>query len=132
MVRIFLVDDNAMIRSRLRDVLEKQDQWMVVGEAEDGRSALETWGSAEPQLTVIDFVMPEMDGLEASRQLSRRHPESPILMVTIDPSVQLEHEAKKAGIRGLVTKSDLVSLVNAVEALLKGQTYFHFSAVAQA
>jgi two-component system response regulator DegU len=80
----------------------------------------------------MDFVMPEMDGLEASRQLSQRHPETPILMVTIDPSRQLEQEAKKAGVRGLVTKSDLASLVKAVEALLKGNTYFHIPSVAQA
>jgi DNA-binding NarL/FixJ family response regulator len=131
-VRILLVDDNAMIRSRLRAELEKHDQWVVVGEAENGRRAVESWGSVSPQLTVMDFVMPEMNGLEASRQLSQRHPESPILMVTIDPSTQLEQEARKAGIMGLVTKSDLGSLVKAVEALLNGKTYFQLPAVARA
>lgn len=132
MVRIFVVDDNAMIRSHLRTVLEKHDQWIVAGEAEDGRRALEAWSSVDPQLTVMDLVMPEMNGLEASRQLSQSHPGSPILMVTIDPSRQLEQEAKKVGIRGLVTKSDLDSLIQAIEALLKGKTYFRPSALAQA
>ncbi len=128
MVRIFLVDDNAMIRSHLRSILEKQDEWVVVGEAEDGRRALEKWDQHAPQLTVMDFVMPEMDGLEASRQLSHRHPEAPILMVTIDPCSQLEHEARKAGIKGLVSKTDLRSMFAAVEALLRGQTYFQLAA----
>jgi DNA-binding NarL/FixJ family response regulator len=129
-VRIFLVDDNAMIRSYLRSVLEKQNEWVVVGEAEDGRRAVEQWDEHVPHLTVMDFVMPEMDGLEAARQLSRRHPESPILLVTIDPCNQLEHEAKKAGVKGLVSKADLRSIFAAVEALLKGQTYFQLPSAA--
>jgi DNA-binding NarL/FixJ family response regulator len=72
----------------------------------------------------MDFRMPEMDGLTAGRSLSRQHPESPVLMLTIDPSRQLEHEAKKAGIKGLCQKADLDSILNAVQALLKGGTYF--------
>jgi DNA-binding NarL/FixJ family response regulator len=130
MVRIFLVDDNAMIRSQLRTALEKQPDWVVVGEAEDGRGAVDQWSELSPNLTVMDFVMPEMDGLEAGRQLSRQHPEAPVLMVTIDPSRQLEQEAEKAGIRGLCKKSDVRSLLAAVEAVLKGKTYFRLTPVA--
>jgi DNA-binding NarL/FixJ family response regulator len=123
-VRIFVVDDNAMIRSYLRNVLERRNEWVVVGEAEDGRRALEKWNELCPELVVMDFVMPEMNGLEASRQMAKRHPEAPILMVTVDPSKQLAQEAQRAGVKGLVTKSDLSSLMNAIEALLKGKTYF--------
>jgi DNA-binding NarL/FixJ family response regulator len=123
-VRIFLVEDNAMMRAHLRSVLERTKGWLVVGEAEDGRRALEQWGKHSPTLTVMDFVMPEMDGLEAGRSLSEWHPESPVLMVTIDPSPQLEEEAKKAGIKGLVQKADVGAIRNAVEALLNGETYF--------
>lgn len=130
MVRIFLVDDNAMIRSQLRIALEKQDDWVVVGEAEDGRRALEHWGEHSPHVTLIDFVMPEMDGLEAGRQLTKQHPGAPVLMVTIDPSRQLEQEAKKAGIKGLCRKSDLRSLFAAIEEVLKGKTYFHLTPAA--
>jgi DNA-binding NarL/FixJ family response regulator len=130
MVRIFLVDDNAMMRSQLRSVLEKQDEWVVVGEAEDGRRALEKWSEHAPNLTVMDFVMPEMNGLEASRRLSKEHPEAPILMVTIDPSRELEQEAKKAGVKGLCRKSDLRGIFEAVEALVKGKTYFRLATAA--
>lgn len=127
MVRIFLVDDNAMMRSHLRALLEKQQEWVVVGEAEDGRRALEKWNENAPDLTVMDFVMPEMDGLEASRQLSEQHPGAPILMVTIDPSKQLEQEARKAGVKGLVAKADLPAIFAAVQALINGETYFQMT-----
>lgn len=125
MVRIFLVEDNAVVRAHLRAVLEKRNDWKVVGEAEDGLRAIQRWEEHAPSITVLDFVMPVMSGLEAGRNLSRRHPESPVLMVTIYPSPQLEEEAKKAGIRGLVQKADTVSLMEAVEAVLRGETYFH-------
>jgi DNA-binding NarL/FixJ family response regulator len=123
-VRIFLVEDNAVMRAQLRTVLEKPKGWTVVGEAEDGRRAIETWDDHAPNVTVMDFVMPEMDGLEAGRNLSEQHPESPVLMVTIDPSPQLQEEARKAGIKGLCQKTDVRSVLKAVEALLKGGTYF--------
>jgi DNA-binding NarL/FixJ family response regulator len=126
-VRIFLVDDNAMMRSHLRALIEKQQEWVVVGEAEDGRRALEKWNENAPDLTVMDFVMPEMDGLEASRQLSEQHPGAPILMVTIDPSKQLEQEARKAGVKGLVAKADLPAIFAAVQALINGETYFQMT-----
>lgn len=124
MVRIFLVEDNPMMREQLRAVLEKQRDWKVVGEAEDGRHAIEGWKKHAPSLTVMDFLLPGMSGLEAGKNLSMQHPESPILMVTIDPSPQLEEEAKKAGIKGLVQKSDVKSLLKAIEILLSGGTYF--------
>jgi len=123
-VRILLVEDNAMMRAHLRSALEKQDEWKVVGEAEDGRRAIEQWRKYVPNLTVMDFVMPVMDGLEATRNLTKGHPEVPVLMVTIDPSRQLEAEAKKAGAKGLCQKADVRSVLKAVEVLLKGGTYF--------
>ena len=124
MVRILLVEDNAVMRSHLRDVLEKPQGWTVVGEAEDGRRAIEAWEKHVPNVTVMDFVMPEMDGLTAGRNLSQQHPESPVLMVTTDPSRQLTEEAKKAGIKGLCQKADVACILNAIESLLKGETYF--------
>lgn len=112
------------MRAHLRAVLERRQGWKVVGEAVDGRGAIETWNQHAPSLTVIDFVMPVMSGLEAGRKLSKQHPESPVLMVTIDPSPQLQEEARKAGIKGLVQKADVGSLLKAVETVLRGGTYF--------
>ncbi len=127
MVRIFLVEDNPVMRAQLRDALQAPKDWAVVGEAEDGRRAIETWEEHAPNLTVMDFVMPEMDGLEAGRNLAEQHPEAPVLMVTIDPSPQLEEEARKAGIKGLCQKADVGALLKAVETLVRGGTYFRQS-----
>lgn len=124
MIRIFLVEDNPLMRSLLRTILQERRDWAVVGEAEDGRSALEKWNEHAPNVTVMDFVMPKMDGLEAGRKLSHDHPESPVLLVTIDPSKQLEDAAKQAGIKGLCQKSDPKCVLRAVETLLQGGTFF--------
>jgi DNA-binding NarL/FixJ family response regulator len=117
-VRIFLVDDNAMFRSHLRAMLEQRPEWVVVGEASNGRDAVEAFHEHNPDVTVMDFMMPEMDGLEAARRLTRQEPEVPILMVTVDPSQQLETEARKAGIKGLCPKAHIWSLLDAIETLL--------------
>jgi DNA-binding NarL/FixJ family response regulator len=123
-VRIFLVDDNALIRSHLRAMLEEQSEWIVVGEASNGRDAVENFHEHKADVTVMDFQMPEMNGLEAARRLTRQEPEVPILMVTVDPSRQLEAEAQKVGIKGLCAKAQIRSLLDAINALLRGRTYF--------
>jgi DNA-binding NarL/FixJ family response regulator len=123
-VRIFLVEDNAMMRSQLRTTLEQQRDWVVVGEASNGRDAVDTFRQHPADVTVMDFLMPEMDGLEAARKLRQQKPDVPILMVTVDPSPQLAAEARKAGIKGLCAKAHVRSLFDAIEAVLKGRTYF--------
>jgi DNA-binding NarL/FixJ family response regulator len=124
MINILIVDDNAMIRSQLRAALERTGKWRVIGEAENGRRAVEKVHERAPDVTVMDFLMPGMNGLEAARQIAEEGPSTPILMVTSDPSRQLEEEAKKVGIRGLCLKSDIRCLLKAVETLLRGGTYF--------
>jgi len=123
-VRILLVDDNALIRSYLRETLEQESEWVVVGEASNGVDAVKTCHQLKPDVAVMDFLMPKMDGLEASRQLRRQEPDVPILMVTVDPTRQLESEARKAGVRGLCPKAQIRSLVDAVRTMLKGRTNF--------
>lgn len=122
MVRILIADDSALVRSHIRAMLEQRSGWAVVSEACNGHEALEKCQEHPPDLMVMDFQMPEMNGLEAARRLARQQPELPILMVTVDPSRQLETEAQRAGIKGLCPKSRI--LLDAAEALLKGDTYF--------
>src|SRR5258708_2033925 len=119
-----------MIRALLPSLLEKPGKWAGVGEAEDGRRAVEKVRERSPDVSVMDFLMREMNGLEAARRISKDEPNAPILMVTSDPSRQLEEEAKKAGIRGLCSKSDVRSLLRAVEVVLSGGTYFRFGVAA--
>jgi DNA-binding NarL/FixJ family response regulator len=66
-----VVDDNATVRTALRVLLERQDEWMVVGEADSGREALKTFDDHRPNVTVMDYSMPEMDGLEAAQKNHR-------------------------------------------------------------
>jgi DNA-binding NarL/FixJ family response regulator len=128
--RIFIVDDSAIARAGIKAALEERAEWVVVGEAFNGRHALETFLGHAPHLTLMDFWMPEMNGLQAARHLIQRHPDALILMITTDPSRQLEKEARKAGIKGLCGKSQLHCLFTAIETVMDGRTYFSEDAVA--
>jgi DNA-binding NarL/FixJ family response regulator len=122
--RIFIVDDSATARAALKAALEQRSEWAVVGEACNGHHALATFHLHTPHLTLMDFIMPQMNGLEAARHLTNRYPDVLILMVTTDPSKQLEQEARRAGIRGLCAKNEIQCLFKAVEAVMDGGTYF--------
>ena len=124
MTRIFVVDDNPTLLHYLRSVLEQQDDWHVCNEAHNGREAVEMFPQIKPDLVVLDFQMPEMNGLEAARQIIKISPDIPILMVSLYLSTQLAEEARKAGIKGACAKSEIHCVVNAVEALLREETYF--------
>jgi DNA-binding NarL/FixJ family response regulator len=130
LLRIFLVDDNAMARAALKAALQRRSEWVVVGEANSGRQALETFRRHKPQLTLMDFAMPEMNGLEAARRLTERNPDVRILMITADPSRQLEIEARKAGIKGVCPKDEMRCLENAIDAVIHGGSYFPEEAAA--
>jgi len=124
LLRIFLVDDNAMARAAIKVALQQRPDWVVVGEACNGLQAVETFRDYAPQLTVMDFLMPELNGLEAARRLTQRDPDTPILMITTDPSMQLEAEARQVGIKGLCAKDEMNCLANAIETVMRGGTYF--------
>ena len=124
MVRILVVDDNPAVRHYLRSLLEQQSTWHVCDEARTGGEALQRVKKNPPDMILLDFQMPDVNGLDAARQISSLFPEIPILMVTIHLSRQLEQEARKAGIRGACAKSDVGSIVAAVDALLHQGTYF--------
>jgi len=124
LVRILVVDDNPAVRHYLRALLEQQSAWQVCGEARTGREALERVEKNPPDMILLDFQMPDLNGLDVARQLTRFFPEIPILMITIHLSRQLAEEARRVGIRGACAKSDVSSIVEAVDALLHAGTYF--------
>lgn len=123
-VRILVVDDNPAVRRYLRGALEQHDGWRVCEEARNGHEAVERFRKIRPDVVVLDFQMPEMNGLDAARIMTGLSPETPILMVTLYLSKQLSDEARKVGIRGACAKTDLTSLMDAVGALLREETYF--------
>jgi DNA-binding NarL/FixJ family response regulator len=124
-VRILVVDDNPSVRRYLRGVLEAHDNWRVCDEAGDGRDAVDRFENIHPDLIVLDFQMPEMNGLDAARIIAKRSPEIPILIVTLYISKQLAAEARKVGARGACAKSNVRAVVDAVGALLRRETYFY-------
>jgi DNA-binding NarL/FixJ family response regulator len=130
LLRILLVDDNAMARAAIKAALQRHSEWVVVGEACSGEEALETFPLNLPELTVMDFLMPKMNGLEAARHLMERNPDAVILMITTDPSIQLQKEAKGAGIKGVCAKGEMECLENAVDAVIHGGTFFSEKAAA--
>ena len=129
MLRIFLVDDNAVARNAIKAALQRHRDWVVVAEARDGREALETFSDVRPELTVMDLMMPEMNGLEAAGRLTELNPDARILMITTDPSSQLEQEAKQAGIKGVCAKDKMQCLEDAIDVVSQGGTYFSISKV---
>jgi DNA-binding NarL/FixJ family response regulator len=128
LIRILLADDNPAVRRYLRGLLEQQEGWRVCDEACDGAEAVRRFERGHHDLIVLDFQMPEMNGLEAARQIIRESPNTPILMVTLYLSKQLSVEAQKAGIKGTCPKTHISCVVDAVSALLREETYFPTSA----
>jgi DNA-binding NarL/FixJ family response regulator len=124
LVRILVVDDNPAVRHYLRALLEQQSAWQVCDEARTGGEALQRVKRNPPDMILLDFQMPDLNGLDVARQISNLFPDIPILMVTIHLSKQLAEEARRAGIRGACAKTDVGSIVEAVDALLHHGTYF--------
>jgi DNA-binding NarL/FixJ family response regulator len=123
-VRILVVDDSQLMRRCLRTLLEQRDAWKVCCEASNGKEAIEKAKQASPDVIVLDFQMPEMNGLDAAKEIRRQSPEVPILMVTLHMSPQLEDQAKRVGIRGACNKGNIQCVVDGVDTLLHHGTYY--------
>src|SRR3981081_3903626 len=122
--RILVVDDSLAMRRGLRHLLERHPHWRVCGEASDGREAGEKAKQIEPDVIVLAFQMPEMNGLDAAKSITERSPLVPILMVSMHMSPQLADEARKVGIRGGGAKEQGFCGGGGGDILLRHGTYF--------
>jgi DNA-binding NarL/FixJ family response regulator len=123
--RILIVDDNAVVRQQLRSLLDLRPEWQVCGEAVDGRDAVQKAKELHPDLIVLDFAMPVMNGLQTAQEIEKTIPHVPILLFTMFLSNQLVDEARNSGIRGAVAKANVGrDLVPGIEALLREETFF--------
>ena len=124
-VRILIADDHELVRQGLRRVLETRREWEVCAEAQNGRDAVAKAREFKPDLVIIDFSMPELNGLEATRQIRAALPRCEVLVLTMHEAESLVREVLAAGARGFMLKSDAGhSLVQAVETLLRHKPFF--------
>jgi DNA-binding NarL/FixJ family response regulator len=121
---IFLVDDNQLMRQQTLRLLQQQDAWQVSGEAVNGMEAVSKFPDLLPDITIMDFEMPQMNGLEAAKSILEQFPSANIIMLSIHLPGQLAAEARKVGIKGACPKSEMWCLPDAIRALLRGETYF--------
>jgi two-component system response regulator NreC len=124
-IHILLADDHAVMRTGLRLVLERQPDFEVVGEASDGREAVALTQQHRPEVVVMDVTMPNLNGIEAARQISAALPQSGIVMLSMHSDESYVLRALKAGARGYLLKesaeSDLIAAIRAVNA---GKAFF--------
>jgi DNA-binding NarL/FixJ family response regulator len=124
-LRLFLADDHEIVRFGLRNLLESQFGWSVVGEAADGREAVEKVSLLEPDVTLLDISMPGMNGLEAAREILGRGCRTKILILSVHDSQDVIEQVLDSGAKGYVLKSDAMrDLIAAVDAVRSNKTFF--------
>jgi len=118
--KILLVDDTAAIRRALRRYIETETNWNIVGEAENGKIAVEMVEELRPDIVLLDLSMPIMNGLEAAQHITAIAPKTQMLMFTLHAYPHLLREARKAGIKDVISKSDEVGtkVLTAIRTLL--------------
>jgi len=125
MLRILIADDHEVARRGIRALLESHAGWEVCAEARDGRDAVEMAINTKPNVVLLDIGMPNLNGLEAARQISADLPEAGILILTMHDTDNMVREVLRAGARGFMLKSDAGrDLVAAVEAVQLQRTFF--------
>ncbi|AHH19702.1 putative two-component system response regulator [Nocardia nova SH22a] len=128
--RVLLADDHALVRAGLRMILDAEPDLSVVAEADTGVDALTALDRTPVDLAVLDIAMPRMTGIQAAREINRRHPDVRILMLSMYDNEQYFFEALKAGASGYVLKSVADrDLIEACRASLRGEPFLYPGAV---
>src|SRR3984885_6578995 len=124
-LKLLVADDHEIVRKGFRAILEAQQDCEVVGEAGDGRRAVEMTKELRPDIVVLDISMPLLNGLEAARQIMKSRPQTKVLILTMHESDALIREVLDTGARGYILKTDAGrDLVSAVDALRRNKTFF--------
>src|SRR6476660_2635807 len=123
--QILIADENCLVRLGLRSLVESHKDWEICGEAGDGREAVEKCRVLKPDLVILDVCMPNLNGVDAARQIIKNDPAQRILVVTDVNSEPVVRDSLDAGVRGWVFKSERIDdLTAAVEELQRLKTSF--------
>jgi DNA-binding NarL/FixJ family response regulator len=120
--KILIVDDSELIRHSVRACIERSTAWEVCGEAENGEVAIEKVRQLHPDVVILDWQMPVMNGLEAAREITRIAPSTSMLMLTLHDSGQLTVDAHAVGITEVLSKTDGVAdhLISSLKTIWAG------------
>jgi len=123
--RVLIADDHSVVRRGLRALVESQPDWEVCAEASNGREAVEKAHTTRPNVVVLDFAMPEMDGLTATRKILEALPDTEVLILTQHDADAVVRQVLRAGARGYILKTDAgEELVQAITALKQHKPFF--------
>jgi len=123
-IKVLLVDDHAVMRMGLAALLGTQKQIEIVGDTGDGASAIRKAQKLQPDVVIIDLMMPVMDGVETTRQLLEKQPDAKVLILTTFGTADGIAHALAAGAKGAITKTvDLKELLAAIRAVASGKRY---------
>ena len=124
-VRILLADDHTIVRQGLRKVLEERPEWEVVAEAGDGREAVRLAEQHRPDVAIVDVAMPLLNGIETTRQITKRVPTTRVLVLSMHADEAYVTQILQAGATGYLLKDSAdVDLVKAVEEAVSGRSFF--------
>lgn len=124
MLQILVADDHEITRRGLRGLLETEREWAVCAEASNGRDAVSLAAAKAPDVAILDLTMPELNGIEATRQIRKVSPATKVLIFTVQDSESLARDVLSAGAQGFLLKTDAASdLLSAVIALSRGTSY---------
>jgi two-component system, NarL family, nitrate/nitrite response regulator NarL len=127
--RVLVVDDNALVRSLVRQIFESEPDFEVSGEAENGRDAIEKAENLKPDLIILDLAMPVMNGLDAAPLLRKVVPDARLILFTVSEGREVERLARAAGIHAVVSKSrGPAKLILHAQALLRSIEQEHLPA----
>ena len=124
-LRLLLADDHTVVRQGLRKVLEDRPEWEVVAEAGDGREAVRLAETHKPDVAIVDVAMPLLNGIETTRQISRKSPTTRVLVLSMHADEAYVTQILQAGATGYLLKDSAdVDLIQAVAAVAKGTSFF--------
>jgi DNA-binding NarL/FixJ family response regulator len=124
MTRILIADDSQTVRQGIRNLLKPHRDWEVCGEAIDGEDAVQKSRQLAPDVIVLDFCMPGLNGVEAARRISEVCPSASLLLCSMFLDSHLVRLARNAGMAGAISKSNVGRIVSGIEAVLHGDEFF--------